>query len=426
MSNMLEQAIVDAKALKDAAFKNAQDALLEQYAPQIKEAVNTILEQEEEDEMGGLFGGAGLDPDLGQGEVGGVVDDMPLAVTDGEKLCPCPDEEEEIEIDFDALEKQMRAEEEAEDMDRDDLAADLGMADKLGGEDEEEFELSEENLVSMLQEESEELGEAMKSQEEGIIQLDDEIYALLKQKGITKYDQQLAAMKAAYDKDPQTHGTDYAMALSKALGAAESMSEEVKNPGPYAGGQKAKLGLDDDGDGVPDGVDKDPKDGSVKESRNFAAQIKKTVLKERKKIESGLLKENKKLLSENKSLIKENGDLKTKAGKFRSKVKELAETLTDVNLTNAKLLYENKVLKSVSLNERQKNKVVEAISRAGSVEETKTIYETLVNSVGTSNDKRPESLNEVVSQKRTVFVNRRQKATHPEKNRWQALAGIKK
>jgi hypothetical protein len=376
--------------------------------------------------MGGLFGGGGLDTDMGQGEVSGVADDMPLAATDGEKLCPCPDEEEEIEIDFDALEKQMQAEEEAEDMDRGALAADLGMADKLGGEDEEEFELSEENLVSMLQEEGVKLYEMMGEEEEGIIQLDDEILDLLKQKGITKFDDSISSAKAAYDKDPQTHGSDYAMALSRALGAAEGMSEEIKNPGPHIKGKKAELGLDDDGDGVPDGADKDPKDGSVKESRNLAAQIQKTVLKETKKIESGLLKENKKLLSENKSLIKEKEDLKAKAGKFRSKVEELAETLTDVNLTNAKLLYENKVLKSVSLNERQKNKVVEAISRAGSVEETKTIYETLVNSVGTSNDKRPESLNEVVSQKRTVFVNRRQEATHPEKNRWQALAGIKK
>ena len=46
MSSMLEQAIVDAAALREAALKNAEHALIEKYAPQIKEAVNSLLEQD--------------------------------------------------------------------------------------------------------------------------------------------------------------------------------------------------------------------------------------------------------------------------------------------------------------------------------------------------------------------------------------------
>lgn len=38
---------------------------------------------------------------------------------------------------------------------------------------------------------------------------------------------------------------------------------KVKNPGPYKTGMKN--GYDDDGDGVPNGADKNPKDGSIKE-----------------------------------------------------------------------------------------------------------------------------------------------------------------
>jgi hypothetical protein len=34
---------------------------------------------------------------------------MPLASTEGDKLCPCPDDEEEVEIDFDQLAQQMQA-----------------------------------------------------------------------------------------------------------------------------------------------------------------------------------------------------------------------------------------------------------------------------------------------------------------------------
>ena len=47
----------------------------------------------------------------------------------------------------------------------------------------------------------------------------------------------------------------------------EEKEEEITNPGKYMGGVKNKLGLDDDGDGVPNGADKDPKDGSIKESK---------------------------------------------------------------------------------------------------------------------------------------------------------------
>lgn len=46
-------------------------------------------------------------------------------------------------------------------------------------------------------------------------------------------------------------------------------SDEVKNPGKYMGGEKQELGLDDDGDGVPNGADEDPKDGDIMES-NFS------------------------------------------------------------------------------------------------------------------------------------------------------------
>ena len=45
MSDMLEQAIVDADALRTAAVKNAETLVLEKYSVQIKDAVRTLLEQ---------------------------------------------------------------------------------------------------------------------------------------------------------------------------------------------------------------------------------------------------------------------------------------------------------------------------------------------------------------------------------------------
>ena len=46
MSDMLEQAIIDAEALRGAALKNAQTLVLEKYSSQIKDAVESLLEQE--------------------------------------------------------------------------------------------------------------------------------------------------------------------------------------------------------------------------------------------------------------------------------------------------------------------------------------------------------------------------------------------
>jgi len=50
MSTMLEQAIVDAKALREAALKNAEQAVIEKYAPEIKSAVESLLKEAPEEQ----------------------------------------------------------------------------------------------------------------------------------------------------------------------------------------------------------------------------------------------------------------------------------------------------------------------------------------------------------------------------------------
>ena len=46
MSSLLDEAIVDAKALREAVLKNAEASLLEAYAPKIEETVARLLEQD--------------------------------------------------------------------------------------------------------------------------------------------------------------------------------------------------------------------------------------------------------------------------------------------------------------------------------------------------------------------------------------------
>jgi len=50
MSSMLEQAIIDATALREAAIKSAEQAVVEKYSPEIKEAVEKLMEENDFEE----------------------------------------------------------------------------------------------------------------------------------------------------------------------------------------------------------------------------------------------------------------------------------------------------------------------------------------------------------------------------------------
>ena len=130
MSTMLEQALVDAAALKEAALKNAETAILERYAADGKSTMDSLLSEEEH---------------LGMGvEDGDPEDEIPDAATGGEKLCPCPDDEEVKTFTFslndlrDTLNK-LSDEEQGEPEESEELAMDMGAEPE-----EEELELQEE------------------------------------------------------------------------------------------------------------------------------------------------------------------------------------------------------------------------------------------------------------------------------------------
>ena len=50
--------------------------------------------------------------------------------------------------------------------------------------------------------------------------------------------------------------------MGQELKIPRPVDEDIKNPGKYIDGERAKTGVDKDGDGVPDGADSHPKDGS--------------------------------------------------------------------------------------------------------------------------------------------------------------------
>ncbi len=126
------------------------------------------------------------------------------------------------------------------------------------------------------------------------------------------------------------------------------------------------------------------------------------------------------------------GTLSQQNNYFKASLLKMNEKIQLVNLSNAKLLYTNRVLNDNSLNERQRNKIVEAISNSGSLEEAKVIYETLQSAVGQSYDSRknPKSLSEAVSRKPSLLLpRRREQNTSTDKkavDRMMRLAGLTK
>ena len=324
MSTILEQAIVDAEALKEVALKNAESTILEKYSDKIKEAVESLLEQ---DEPATQEEGISLS----------VAEQVPLAATGGENACPCPDQDEEVEvtIDFDELRKDMEDEGE---VDEGELETDEEAAEEIMGlEESVELDIDEEDLESVLE-------------------------------------------TLTVDIKPQKTGW------------AGTASQEH-----YEWSEKELLALE--------------QDTKVKEE---LAAMRKAV---------------KDLQQERKQLKQKNSELTTNLKEVSGIFNELRENLAETSLMNARLLYTNKVLGDVSLNERQRNKIVESISKADSVEEAKVIYETLLSTVGSAPKKQPKSLSEAVNKTTsTLLLNRQEdkKKYDPSTERWKILAGLNK
>jgi hypothetical protein len=83
---------------------------------------------------------------------------------------------------------------------------------------------------------------------------------------------------------------------------------------------------------------------------------------------------------EEKETVKENISLKKELAEYRSAVVYLRDRINEVNLLNAKLLYTNKLFKQASLKNEQKLKVIESFDLTKSVREAKLVYATLAES----------------------------------------------
>ena len=109
-----------------------------------------------------------------------------------------------------------------------------------------------------------------------------------------------------------------------------------------------------------------------------------------------------------------------------STIETLKSDLNEVNLLNAKLLYTNKIFKAKTLTESQKVKVLGAFDKAGTVKETKLVFETLNEGLKTKKKSMiKESLGSASRVSRSVNAKKPIVEIDPMVARFQKLAGLK-
>ena len=400
MSHMLEQAIVDAESLKEAARQSAEEKIVEHFSKDIKQAVDMILEQEEEmTGMDDLFGAApATEPAAPTINVEApkntkdngkfVVDQLPYASTTSNNAF--------VSIDLDRLEESIRLQLEEDNVDPTYL--------------EEEFVLDEQELEETLEETGAERTGASRD-DESKTHRGEEDYTWKKGED-SKTDE------GTHDDGSREGDNDTKDFLEKNEPDLVQMIKDI---------------LLEESDEIFEEVDETPEEEEAGENtleeepddlyEAYEAHESAQLQQESRSLKS----KNKTLITEQKTLNKKVRLLEEKLQKYGTVINKLKDKLNETNLTNAKLLYQNRVLNSASLNERQKDRIVETIMNAKTVEEAKIIYETLQSAVGANTlTRKPKSLNEVVTKRSSAFMPRKEeKRVDPFTVRMKTLAGIK-
>ena len=126
--------------------------------------------------------------------------------------------------------------------------------------------------------------------------------------------------------------------------------------------------------------------------------------------------------NESKNLKRENRTLKTKLSDAMKVVSYLKNTINEVNLLNAKLMYSAKVMRGGNIHESQRLNILNAFDRATSLREVKLIYSTIATNLKKESVKR----NRVTeSASRPIISQQKPAAQYSFVPRWQELAGVK-
>jgi hypothetical protein len=403
---MLEQAIVDAQALREAALKNAEQALIEKFTPQIKEAVESLLEGDIAEKRHKRVSYEGQNYDLMELDGGKATIQQ-----EGGKAFIVQESELGEELDEELLQ------EEEGDMAGGAAPAAASLSAPFAGSPVVDPNQTVEFSVDVEEPVYEFDLEALKSELDGEEPTDEELPgpdALLNDLDVGG-DEELDLG----DEDEEEGGLPD-LELQEEKGEEDDIIKEIMNlMNEMDDGKEDKVLEEElivDMDHVKDGTFQ-----THKETLEYYEDMRKA------KEESSELKE------ENEDLKETIKRFKHKNKQYKDVVEKLSQKLNETLLSNAKLLYSNKTLSDASLNERQKTKIVEAIAKSRTPEEAKHLCETLNATVTSSRDKKsPRTLSESVQRKSNlsgILNTRKQRVNesveHTFADKMKKLAGIK-
>jgi len=410
MSSMLEQAIVDATALREAALKNAEQAIIEKYAPQIKEAVESLLEGNDS-----RIGVGSYVRHMESNQIGKVhsidEDGVQVEGRNGRVFLAEMDELEEADM-----------------LHEEEMGGDAGASVATSAMPSAPMASSPSNIVDPN-------AQAELSMEFEFDPSDFEI--------------DLDTVKAAAQEDPTSAGEqpeeteDLLGDLD--LGGGNEGGEDLLGD---LGGDEEELTLQEMMEMVSDILKEEAEDSEDEESEEESEEE----LNEELHVDLGEDKhgwittdERTRKYDEELRLAREQGDMYKEeneelkeslrqtnkdTNKLLGVVEQLKAKLDEAMVANARLVYANKTLSDASLNERQKSKIVEAIAKATSVDEAKVLHETLSATVGSSSKSGPQSLSESVNRRSNLsaIMPRRKEPVVTESmsfaDRMKKLAGI--
>jgi len=427
--NLLKEAIADAKSVKEAAIANAKAALEEAFTPYLKEKFSAKLAEMEAEDMDE----AKEEMDENYSEEGMEEMSNPV-MRRGLK----GDDKEEKRTE------KMREESEVEEMDLDELLAEL---DEEMGKDEDMEETLNEAEEEEMEMDSEEEEEGEEDDEIDLEDMtEDELKDLIEDviEDMVRAGELEAGEK--FEDDEEEEDIDIDMEDEEEIVAERAYYGKNKGDKPRKSTAKEKdelLKEEEDmmDEGVIDqlkAVYNDPEflgklitvDGKKMSLKDFLAMAGSAAAGGMRKSGAGKGPFNTEGVEEDKRTdAEEEGYLdgmRDEKKDMMREIEELASTLSETKLLNAKLLYTNKIFRAKNLNETQKVKVLEAFDKAASVRDAKLIYETLT-TVKETKTAVTESMRGMASKAAGMAPEKKPiLEVNDQFARWQILAGIKR
>ena len=410
MSNnrdLLNEAIADAKSVKEAAIANAKAALEESFAPYLAEKLKQKIAQLDEEEA---YEGKEM-----QKEKKELEEKMPDSMMRKDsKMSEMDDKrmkeaDTEGEMNLDELLAELEEESqlnEAEDQEEkyvgDDEKYEFEKGKEAGEEDEINLEdMSEEDLKALIEDVIEDMVKAGEIEAGENFEEEDDMEM--------KMDIKMDTEEETID---EMYGGGEGDIPSRMRGKIKKDTAEEEGKADY---ERSKKKMEE------------AMDENVMDKVNmFIKRVKDNAAAGRPLIDDEMFKfiDKTDVFPANftAGIRKEEKDLE----EMDYQIKELTSTLNEVKLLNAKLLYTNKIFRAKNLTENQKIKVLHAFDKASSVRETKLVFETLQTELKEKKAYVNESVRGLASKRAGVAPTTKQPIleSNEQVTRWQKLAGI--